>query len=276
MKHLKIASIAAACALALSLALVGCSGSGSEASNGAQGSNEAADASTNANGLAVFWTLDEGAPEILDAYMYLEDDSAMIVVGDWGYEGTWSVDGSNVTINLDEGAGQLKLAKDGDRLVLGSDSGTRLVFVPGDEEAYFADAMEDIEATGDESTELVEEVITDIEPVTVADDANVTITVDGKGTDSTGDPVYRLSVVNKTDKALYLYAGDAFKVGDVEVEGYGTTGISLDPNATTVEELYFSADELGGGADKLANVTGTIILADFDTDEDIATYQISL
>lgn len=239
------------------------------------------------------WSLDKSSSVGFDAYISFEDDDIveMILADSW-LDGTWSVSGSSGSITFEddyfvedeEGSSSsssanaektVKLSYSNNKLTFGSDNGSKLVFVKDDSEeakAMFSYDMGDLlgEDGGAEELQYVEEVIDDIAPVTIADDDQFTITVNGKGTDYTGDPCFRMSLTNKTDKTVFIVPEDVFKVGGAEVEaGFGD---ELKPGETIETEMYFATDELGGGLEKLTTVDGVLEVIDDETDEDIVTY----
>ena len=169
-----------------------------------------------------------------------------------------------------------KLTMSNNKLTLGSDNGSKLVFAKDNSEeaksmfSYDMSDMDGLDMDGADDVKYVEEVIEDINPVTVADDDKFTITVTGKGTDYTGDPCYRLSMTNKTGKAVYVIPEDTFKVGGKDVEA--GLGDELEAGATVETEMYFAQDELGGGLELLTTVDGSIQVLDNETDEEIAKY----
>ena len=142
-----------------------------------------------------------------------------------------------------------------------------------DEEEEVIDPDDDGSADDDnENVEptVVDEVIADIEPVVIVDDDTCTITVTGRGTDITADPCYRIVFTNKTGSVLYLTAEDEFDVNGMPI----TAGIDeiAEPGETVVTTLFFPADELGGGLEKLVNVTGVLNVEIDDTFEPVADY----
>ena len=110
--------------------------------------------------------------------------------------------------------------------------------------------------------------------MTIIDDSTIKIEVTGKGTDFTADPGYRLSITNKTDKAFFLGAEDVFKVNGQEIEA--GLGDVLDPGDTVESFMYFSAEELGGGVEKLKNVEGTIVVYDDESEEQLGKYTFKM
>ena len=168
-----------------------------------------------------------------------------------------------------------------DKLTLGQADGSRLVFKKGDMDEYFGgggdgDGNEQvISLDGDgEAMQTVDEVIEDVKPVELADSDNCTITLTGKGTDFTGDPGFRLSVKNKTKKAIYVTSDDEYKVGDKKIEpGLGEV---IEAGATTDAFLYFPKDDLGGGVEALKNISGKIIVGDDSSGDELETLEIKI
>lgn len=155
---------------------------------------------------------------------------------------------------------------DGDKLVLGQENGSKLVFVKTDIFEYYANDPEDESillkrepSESVENYELMDEVVEEITPIQVADDDVCKIEVIGKGTDFIGDPGYRLSITNKTQNTLAVAPEGAFKVNGNEIEAI--LGEYVDPEGTVETFLSFPADQLGGGVEQLGNVEGTILVS---------------
>lgn len=284
MKRISIAAILASCALAL--ALVGCSGGQS---------------SVDEESLKGFWQIDQSSQLGFDAVLNLEDENlAELLVADGYFSGTWSVEGNEAKIVFedmftdskdsdaanDEASRTAKLSMSDGKLVLGSPDGSKLVFVKGDMDAYYADeeasaassasgsaASADAEADEDgevidledgdilsdlgEEVEEVEPVIEDMKAVTIVDDDTATVQITGKGTDNYGYVCYRLSVKNKSKSTLELMPVEgSFKVGGKSAEPFidMEDGIAPDETVTT----YLSFEDEVASVDDLKNVTGEI------------------
>ena len=263
MKRFTIGAVLVSCMLAFTMA--GCA---------------AAAKSVDSESLKGFWVLDESAKVGFEAVLNLDDEGvAELMVADSYVEGTWTTDGKTASIAFDdESAKTAPIFVSNGKLTLGEEGGSKLVFSKGDMESYFAEqgSSESVELTGEngEELEIVDEVINDITPISIADDEIVKIEATGKGTDFTGDPGYRLSVQNKTDKTIFLTSDDPFKVGDKEVEG--GVGDVIEAGKTAEVFLYFPKDEIEGGVDGLKSVTGTLTIGDDSTGDDIKTYDIKI
>ena len=257
------------------------------------------------------WKLESGSNLGFEAYLnFADENSAEMIIADSWLDGTWSISGGSASIAFNSlyedeatqtddsssasgsssasasgsasgsssssGAQNAKLTYSNNKLTLGSDNGSKLVFVKDDSEAaksMFSFDLADLEGMqvdGADETQYVDEVIEDISPVTIADDDKITITVTGKGTDYTGDPCYRLSITNKTGKAVYVVPEDTFKVGDKSVEA--GLGDEIEAGATIETEMYFATDELGGGLEQLTTVDGTILVLDDNDDSELGKY----
>lgn len=271
MKRIFLAIVAVCCAFAC--VLVGCSGGG--------GGAHKADAES----LKGFWVLEDESLGFTGMLNLEDEDFAEMLIADTYLEGTWTADGSNATVTFSDvtDSKPVSIYVEGDKLVYGSESGSHFVFVKSNEDDFYKDldsGGEDAELVDGDLSELgddvkiVDEVIEDIKPVTIADDSTVKIEVTGKGTDFTSDPGYRLSITNKTKKAFFLGAEDAFKVNGKEIEA--GLGDVLDAGDTVETFMYFSADELGGGVEKLKDVEGTIVVFDDETEEKIGTYTFKM
>ena len=243
------------------------------------GASKASDAES----LKGFWEL-ESSNMGFDAALNLdEEDLAELVMQDTYLEGTWTTDGTNATVTFEDAEPVTIYVSDG-KLVYGSDEGSKFVFVKSDPDEYFesessaSDGSEVVEVDGDEltafeDTEIVDEVIDDIKPVSVADDKICKIEVTGKGTDFTGDPGYRLSITNNHNAPIYLVADDVFKVDGKDAEA--GLGEVVEPGETVETFMYLSADGLDS-ADKLKKVEGKIVVGNDDTSEDLETYTFKM
>jgi len=256
------------------------------------------------------WALDSGSELGFDAYISFEDDQLVeMIVADGWLNGSYALSGGAATVTFDSldvdslgdeelasgsssssasasssssssTAKPAKLSYSNNKLTLGSENGSKLVFVKDDSEeakamfSYDMSGMDGLTMGEGENVQYVEEVIEDISPVTIADDDKFTITVTGKGTDYTGDPCYRISMTNKTNKAVYVIAEDTFKVGGKDVEA--GLGDELEAGATIETEMYFAQDELGGGLELLTTVDGVIQILDNETDDEVAKYNFHM
>lgn len=258
---------------AFACALVGCSGGG--------GAHK-----TDAESLKGFWVLEDESLGFTGMLNLEDEDFAEILIADTYLEGTWTADGSKATVTFSDTADSkaVNIYVEGEKLVYGSESGSHFVFVKSNEDDFYNDldmsdgdtaelTEEELAALGDE-VEVVDEVIEDIKPVTIVDDSTIKIEVTGKGTDFTADPGYRLSITNKTDKAVFLGVEDEFKVNGQEIEA--GLGDVLDAGETVESFMYFSAAELGGSVEKLKKVEGTIVVYDDESEEQIGTYTFKM
>lgn len=266
-----ILAVAICCAFAL--ALVGCSGGG--------GAHKA-----DAESLKGFWALEDESLGFVGMLNLEDEDFAEMLIADSYFEGTWTTDGTKATVTFEDATESkaVDIYVEGEKLIYGSESGSHFVFVKSNEDDFYDDldvgdgdtaelTEEELSALGDD-VEVVDEVIEDIKPVTIVDDSTIKIEVTGKGTDFTADPGYRLSITNKTDKAFFLGAEDMFKVDGNEIEA--GLGDVLDPGDTVETFMYFSAEELGGGVEKLKNVEGTIVVFDDESEEQLGTYTFKM
>lgn len=251
----KISIVATLFAAVLAFALAGCSGGTASQAGDVEGS----------------WVLEDASSVGFDAFLQFNDDGVVqYAVADSWIEGTWdNQDGALSAVFADQ---PVKLSVNGDKLTLGSSGASQLVFKRADESTTL-DAF--LAANGASSdTGIVEEQIEDIDPVTVVDDDTCSIVVTGKGTDFVADPGYRLAITNKSDEAIYISTMEKFKVGDVELDA--GIGEIIEPGATVDAFMYFSKDELGGGAEKLAGVSGTLIAYDDKSGEELSSYEFHM
>ena len=230
-----------------------------------------------------FWVLDESSQVGFDAALNLDEgDLAELMVSDLYLEGVWTTDGKDATITFADTNKTAKVFVSEDKLTLGDASGSKLVFVKGDLDEYFANQGnggddENYAGNSADSSEGIggsDEDIEEIAPITLVDDDTCKIVVTGKGTDFTGDPGYRLALTNNTDSSIYLMCDESFTVGDKEI-GPGM-GEVVDAGKTVETFMYFPKDELEGGAEALADVAGTIIVGDNTTGKEIASYLVNI
>ena len=266
-----ILAVMVCCAFAFTL--VGCSGGG--------GAHKA-----DAESLKGFWVLEDESLGFTGMLNLEDEDFAEMLIADTYLEGTWTADGSKATVTFSDvtDSKAVNIYVEGEKLVYGSESGSHFVFVKSNEDDFYNDLdmaeSDDAELTDEElgelgdEVEVVDEVIEDIKPVTIVDDSTIKIEVTGKGTDFTADPGYRLSITNKTDKAFFLGAEDMFKVDGHDIEA--GLGDVLDAGDTVETFMYFSAEELGGGVEKLKNVEGTIVVFDDESEEQLGTYTFKM
>ncbi len=238
----------------LAFALAGCSGQ-----------------SANGGDIKGGWILEDSSAVGFDAFLQFgEDGLAQYAVADSWIEGTWDVENGAAGATFADQA--VKLSLNGDKLTLGSNDGSRLVFKrAGDDmtlESYLG------ENAGLAGGEVVEEQIDDIDPVVIADDETCTITVTGKGTDFTADPGYRLSISNKSDAAIFVSTMDKFKVNGTDIDA--GIGEIVEAGSTADAFMYFSKDELGGALDKLVDTNGKLIVYDDKSGDEIASYDFHM
>jgi len=270
MKRAFLAATMMLCALAV--ALVGCSGG--------------AAANANEESYKGFWALEDESLGFTGGLSLEEESFAGLMIADSYFEGTWAMDGSNVKITFEDVSATTPVSAhlDGEKLVLGSDQGSRLVFKKSSEDEFY----EDVEAGGgelssagseeaaalSEDVELVEEKIDSMQPVSIADDSSVKIEVTGKGTDFVADPGYRLSITNKTNKSFFIGANGPFKVNGKELEA--GLGDVIDAGETVESFLYFEKDALGGSVESLKGVEGTIVIFDEETEKELGSYAFKM
>ena len=236
---------------------------------------------TDAESLKGFWEIVPSSKTGFDAALSLDDEGvAELVLSDAYMEGEWKADGSQATIKFDnEQVANIYVS--GSNLILGDESGSKLVFVKSDLETYYeasgtsaSAASQDGAVEKSDGIDIVEEDIKDISPVVVADDSIVKIEVTGKGTDYTSDPGYRLSITNKSDQAIFIVADDMFKVDGREIEA--GLGDLIEAGETVETFMYFTASDLGGGIDKLKDVKGVIAVGDDETSKELGKYNFSM
>ena len=260
--------------------------SGEAASASAEAaSGEAASASAEAASGEAASASAEEASEVNETYPLVsamlnlaQDGSAMLVVDGYLYEGTWALENSGAVLNV-EYTYPIQMALNGGKLTL-TQNDVQIALTKSNEQdvSFTGDVEEGTDYTleqGGEELEYVEPVVEPMNEIVLADDDKVTIKVTGKGTDYTGDPGFRLSIVNKTDKNIYVDTDEVTKVGDREI----SAGIGEVVNAGESYDdafLYFDSEELGGGVELLAAISGQIVIMDDDTEDELAKYPLAL
>lgn len=111
-----------------------------------------------------------------------------------------------------------------------------------------------------------------IVPVTVVDDDDVAITVDAKKADADGDIGFVLSIANKTDGKVYVYAAHGWKVNGSDVDDAVLRAV-VEAGQTTEEFMWFDRGWLGVNTlDDLKGVEGVIVVEDYDTSAIVGEY----
>lgn len=276
MKRISAVAVLVSCALACMLA--GCSGGGQS--------------SVDENSIKGFWELDKSSQLGIEAVLNIDEENlAEFIVADGYYTGTWSVEGGEAKIVFDDAFGEAassgeandesartaKLSMSGDKLVLGSADGSKLMFNKGNADEYYGDESSSGDVANDGATasegevvdlgdavsevseeeELVEPAIEDMKAVTVSDDDTATIQITGKGTDAYKAPCYRLSIKNKSDEEITVETVEGtFKIGDKAVEPYidMEEGVAAGETAT----VYLSFEGEVSKVEDLKGVTGEI------------------
>lgn len=285
--------------LACVLALAGCSGASSSGSQGSSAGSQTLDSGAQAIGadsIKGFWEIEPDSSLGFEATLNLEDDGfAEFVYGDAYADGTWKVDGTQASIEFptkfgtekkkndqaDDGVRVAVISLNGDKLVMGREDGSKLVFIKSDISEYYANdpnddsiLMKDKPTETEENVDIVDEVVEDMAPVSISDDEICAIEVTGKGTDYIADPGYRLSVKNKSDKTISLSVDGAFTVNGNEVEANLLEFV--DPDGSVETFLSFPADQLQEGVEGLADVEGTILVSDEMTSEKLGSYPVKI
>ncbi len=255
------------CVLAVGLALVGCSGGGSQASK-----------------LVGYWELssgEAGGEEVteddikalsdlgVNCILYLgEDGSATLDLFCAVEDATWDVD--KCTMEYDGTTGKLKLSGDTLSYSVGEDV---LKFKKGDDS--LADKIEKDRKAQETSAEGsdAETVSEAIDPaITIADDDIVTITATARATDEYGRSGFVLSITNKTDRTIGLMTSDGTSTVDGTArDSYFYTGVE---EGQTVEAFcdFQEVDSI----DLLVNVKAELLAYDASTYEEIATYELDI
>lgn len=118
----------------------------------------------------------------------------------------------------------------------------------------------------------------DIDPIVIVDDDNVTIKAVAKQLDIDDDPGFVLSIDNKTDKKIWVNAGEsAWTVNGQEVNPPSLL-IGVEPNDTVPDAfLWFDHVNLGTSSlDDLTGIFGDLVVEEYDTGEQIGEYEIEM
>lgn len=286
MKKLKLVAIIG-CAFALCLALVGCAGQGSYVGTWDLKSSETINEE---EGQGMTYTEDEVVSlrdSGLEIYLTLKDNG-VAVLNTLGAltDGKWQTDGGGAKIEFDEpgtvnpDTGEMDttvtatLKLSGDTLIMEKDN-TSYTFVKGeDKDPYSTD--DGIEVADEDGMSLI---MTESEklgsPVTVVDNDQVSLVIDGKGVDSIGDPGYNLQIENKTTDTVNVWLPEPVKVGDKDVRCY--TYITLNPGSSTTTFLQLDVEDAGtSNVDELSDVTGKIQVDNAENGDVIGTYEFTM
>lgn len=110
----------------------------------------------------------------------------------------------------------------------------------------------------------------------VADDDAVLISIVGKRVDEDGDVGFDLHIANKTDRALSVFSGSGWRIGNAAVNDLVLT-TTVDPGAETDVFAWFDRTDLRSGTiTALGNVRGSIAVQDAETLERIGTYAVKV
>lgn len=268
----------ALCAVAMCLAIVGCSGGGSGGA-AAKGAN-----------MVGYWELTSGKSEgeelTADDVKFMADLGVKFILylGDNGAatidlfgaveDLTW--DKANATMSYAGEKGTFELS--GDTLTYAADSGT-FIFKKGDDSlAEKIETDRKAQATAGEGGSIVDGTDTGatsvaIDPaVNIADDGYVSIDATAKATDDWGQAGITLAITNNSDKKLGVYAPDGgCAVDSVMQDSFFST--TLLAGASTNEFLAFN--DLTS-VDDLKNIQLELLVYDMETYETLNTYTVTI
>lgn len=264
-----------ACAVALCLALVGCSSGGGSAS---------ADPEEPYVG---YWTLVEGniegtdVVELLDQFSSLGIEESFIVHLEAGGTGEIDMFGEVEDITWDASAATMTI--EGEEQSITIDENGQLKFDGGEDYLLFEKGSDDLSATIEADRQVATETgaaagndldeSEAISPaITVADDDVCTIAITEKGVDSWGDAGYTVEMTNNSDQEITIWIPiDVTSVDGTADELYGREILS--PGASTTAFFYFEdIDTIEG----LVNVQTTFTAYENETYEDIANYEVTI
>ena len=287
MKKLKLVAIVG-CALALCLALVGC-GPSKESYVGTWDLKSSA-VIDEASAPGTTYTEEEMTSlrdADLDIYLTLKDNGVAVfnMLGALT-DGKWQANGGSGSIEFDQpgtvdpetgemvetSTATLKLS--GDTLIMEKDN-TAFTFTKGEDKDPYQ-VSDGIEVADENGMSLI---MTESEklgsPVTVVDNDQISMVIDGKGVDSIGDPGYNLQIENKTVDTVNIWLPDPVKVGDKDVRCY--TYITLNPGASTTTFLQLDVEDTGtSDVNELSDVKGTIQVDNAENGEVIGTYEFTM
>lgn len=286
MKKLKFAAIIG-CAFALCLALVGC-GPSKESYVGTWDLKSSA-VIDESDVPGTTYTEEEVTSlrdSDLDIYLTLKDNGVAVfnLLGSLT-DGKWEANGGNGSIEFDQPgtvdpdtgemvettSATLKLS--GDTLIMEKDN-TAFTFTKGeDKDPYKDDGIEVADENGMSLIMTESEKLNS--PVTIVDNDQVSMVIDGKGVDSIGDPGYNLQIENKTVDTLNFWLPEPVTVGDKEVRCY--TYITLNPGASTTTFLQLDVEDAGtSDVNELSDVKGTIQVDNAENGEMVGTYEFTM
>lgn len=286
MKKLKLVAIIG-CAFALCLALAGCGGSGSYVGTWDLKSAESVAETENPGIEYTEEQVEALRSSDLDIYLTLKDNG-VAVFSNLGAltDGKWEASGGSGKITFDqpgtvnEETGEMQetteatLKLSGDTLIMEMDN-TAWTFVKGEDKDPYG-ATDGIEVADENGMSLI---MTESEklgsPVTVVDNDQVSLVIDGKGVDAIGDPGYNLQIENKTTDTVNIWLPNPVKVGDKDVRCY--TYITLNPGASTTTFLQLDVEDAGtSNVNELSDVTGTIQVDNAENGEVLGSYEFKM
>lgn len=217
----------------------------------------------------------------LDAYLNLDDDGSLALVAfDGAKQGDWKVTGETTANATIEGqAATISLERDHLNLV---QQGITLVFSKGDpkadsreveEEPQQSSSSSSASASSSPSAGLSDMVVKGAllaSPITIVDDARLSVIVDGVGVDRLGDPGYNVQITNNSDETLDLWVLDPFSVNGVEIPVYFFETVA--PGHSLTSFMQFDTGALKSTSPgSLGEVRGRL-LVDNAENETIAAY----
>lgn len=276
-----------ACVAALCMGLVACTGNSSSSSAASSASAEiqveypgtwelasTRDAEGHTMTSDELKALEEmGLPVFLNLN---EDGTATFVIFNVPLSGTWEkVDATTLSLTID---GEYAAATYEEGL---------LFILAGDSELGFtrSDPREVPAAGSDAAHPGVSELAgalaltgetQEMNAAVIADDDTCKITAVAKTMDVLGDPGYDLVITNKIDRTIYVMCDfGSFSVAGTPCEGYVFKDVK--PNETITANMYFSGEELAiSSLDGLKDVTGTLIVYDDATMDELGKYPVTL
>ena len=109
--------------------------------------------------------------------------------------------------------------------------------------------------------------------VAVVDDSFCTIKITAKGMYE-GDPGIFFEITNKTDQDILLVGGDDWTIGGTSHEAILYEMVKAGESLGSI--AWFDAEEVGTDMDAIADVAGTIIIADSTGTEMLETVNFQL
>lgn len=186
--------------------------------------------------------------------------------------GTITLSGSSAPLTLKDG--QLTLEQDASSMTFKKIDPSEKVSAPTQTTTTEDDGNESLMTPqyfgGDSIQDLDDPTMLD---VAVVDDSFCTIKITAKGMYE-GDPGIFFEITNKTDQDILLVGGDDWTIGGTSHEAILYEMVKAGESLGSI--AWFDAEEVGTDMDAIADVAGTIIIADSTGTEMLETVNFQL